>query len=105
MMIALDAQSMLSEAGLQVEIAGTVADADRAITVNAFDLAVLDVNLSGETSFPVAEALRHRGVPFVFATGYGESVALPERYADVPVVAKPYDEKALRHALARTAHR
>ena len=105
MMIALDAQSMLNEAGLQVEIAGNVADADRALTVNAFDLAVLDVNLSGETSFPVAEALRGRGVPFVFATGYGENIAVPERYADIPVVAKPYDEKALRYALARTVHR
>ncbi len=105
MMIALDAQAMLSDAGLNVEIAGNVADAGRALTVNAFDLAVLDVNLSGETSFPVADALRGRGVPFVFATGYGESIAVPERYADVPVVAKPYDEKSLRFALARTASR
>ena len=66
---------------------------------------MLDVNLSGETSFPIADALRRKGVPFVFATGYGESIAVPGHYADVPVVPKPYDEKALRLALARTAPR
>ncbi len=105
MMIALDAQSMLGEAGLEVEIAGNVADAERALVVNTFDLAVLDVNLSGETSFPVADLLEQRGVPFVFATGYGESIAVPERFSDAAVVAKPYDERSLRFALARTAHR
>ncbi|QND66650.1 response regulator [Mesorhizobium loti] len=36
-----------------------------------FDLAVLDVNLANEQSFPVAQLLQERGIPFVFATGYG----------------------------------
>ena len=60
------------------------------MTVSALDIAVLDVNLSGETSFPIADALRRKGVPFVFATGYGESIAVPGHYADVPVVPKPW---------------
>ncbi len=102
MMIALDAQSMLADAGLEVEIAGNVADAARALTVNAFDAAVLDVNLSGETSFPVADLLTRAGVPFVFATGYGESAAMPERFERVAVLAKPYDENGLKGALARS---
>lgn len=54
------------------------------------DGAVLDVNLGGgETVFPLAQALRARGVPFVFATGYG---VLPnEGFADAPLILKPVD--------------
>ncbi len=99
MMIALDAQAMLAEEGLDVEVAGTIADARRLLDVDAFDVAVLDVNLSGETSFGVADQLVSLGLPFVFATGYGESILVPERFRMVPVVSKPYDGSALRVAL------
>lgn len=99
MMIALDAQGMLNEAGLEVEIAGNVADARRALRVGAFDAAILDVNLSGETSCAVADALTATRVPFVFATGYGEQHH-SERFGRTPVVAKPYDERSLRRALS-----
>ena len=54
------------------------------------DAAILDVNLGGEMVFPLAEALRDRGVPFMFATGY-DSWALPPAYADVPRCEKPFD--------------
>ena len=101
MMIALDAQAMLAESGLDVEVAGTVADARRLLAVDSFDAAVLDVNLSGDTSFDIADALGERSMPFVFATGYGESIAMPERFKAVPVVSKPYDGAALRMALAQ----
>ncbi len=99
MMIALDAQAMLADGGLDVEIAGTIADGLRLLAVDSFDAAVLDVNLSGETSFTVADELVERGLPFVFATGYGESISLPDRFLTVPVVSKPYDDAALRMAL------
>jgi CheY-like chemotaxis protein len=58
------------------------------------DGALLDVNLGGgETVFPLAEALRARGVPFAFATGYG---ALPtDSFADAPLILKPVDEGKL----------
>ena len=69
------------------------------LAVDSFDAAVLDVNLSGESSFTVADELVERGLPFVFATGYGESVILPDRFRAVPVVSKPYDNAALRMAL------
>ncbi|MBM6596561.1 HWE histidine kinase domain-containing protein [Microvirga pudoricolor] len=101
MMIALDAQALLQGVGAEVEIAGTVADACRALRLGSFDAAVLDINLSGETSFPVADDLKDRKRPFIFATGYGESTKIPERFRQVPVVTKPYDEKALRAAFAR----
>ncbi len=100
MMIALDAQRMLSESGLDVEIAGNVADAVRALSVSAFDAAILDVNLAGEDSFPVADALTTTRTPFVFATGYGESLTIPGRFAGAAVIAKPYDGRGLRRALA-----
>ncbi len=100
MMIALDAQAMLGEAGLDVEVAGTVADATRLLNVEAFDGAVLDINLSGETSFGLADELLRLGMPFVFATGYGESVVLPDHFRTVPIVSKPYDQLSLKSALA-----
>ena len=59
------------------------------------DFAVLDVNLGQETSIPVAEELFARSVPFVFATGYGETSIIPAIFASVPVVRKPYDSGAL----------
>ena len=62
------------------------------------DAAVLDINLRGETIFPLADALRARGVPFVFATGYDAS-ATPPAYRDVPRWEKPYDPGDLVRAL------
>ena len=61
--------------------------------------------LRGKTSAPVAAALRQKGVPFIFATGYGDRSDLPDEFADVPMVGKPYDGEtvldALTAALAR----
>lgn len=51
---------------------------------------MLDVNLEVETSLPVADALRVAGIPYVFATGYGEQLKLPPEHDGVPVVQKPY---------------
>ena len=100
MMIALDAQSMLQNCGAEVEIAATTRDARRAIKLNAFDAAILDVNLYIETSFAIAEDLQDRAIPFVFATGYGETIVVPERFKDVVVISKPYAEDTLRAAFA-----
>lgn len=62
--------------------------------------AVLDLNLAGETSTPVADVLAKRGVPFVVATGYGAS-GLPQGHSEVPVLAKPYDPDDLTSTLGR----
>ena len=53
------------------------------------DAAILDVNIGGDSSFPVADILRQRGVPLVFASGYG-SVGLPSEWQDRPVLPKPF---------------
>ena len=100
MMIALDAQAMLQNCGAEVELAATIADARRAMNLNKFDAAILDVNLYTETSFAIAEDLQDRTIPFVFATGYGETIVVPERFKGVFVVSKPYVEDVLRAALA-----
>jgi DNA-binding response OmpR family regulator len=61
---------------------------------DAPDVAVLDVNLGGEHVYPVAEALRARGVPFVFVTGY-DTCALPVEFVDAPRCEKPLDLDAV----------
>lgn len=62
------------------------------------DVAVLDVNLAGVMSYPVAEALQARGVPFVFSTGYGAS-GLPDALRGALVLSKPYRQRQLAEAL------
>jgi DNA-binding NarL/FixJ family response regulator len=53
----------------------------------AIEAAILDINLAGERSTPIAEALRRRGVPFAFASGYGTA---PEGFETLPLIEKPY---------------
>lgn len=62
------------------------------------DAALLDVNVAGRQVFPVAEALKERGVPFVFSTGYGEG-GLPEEWRGQSTIQKPFTEAAVRQAL------
>ncbi len=66
----------------------------------SLDAALLDVNVAGREVFPIAEALRARGVPFVFSTGYGEA-GLPEHWRGNPTVQKPFTEGAIRDALMK----
>jgi len=62
------------------------------------DAALLDVNVAGRQVFPIAEALKARGVPFVFSTGYGEG-GLPDEWRGQPTLQKPFTEAAVRDAL------
>ncbi|UOV06102.1 response regulator [Pseudoxanthomonas sp. F37] len=83
-------------------VVGSAASVDQALAAldqAEADLAVIDVNLAGEPSFPVADALRARGVPFLFTTGYGQQ-GLPARFADAAVLAKPFRRQDIQDALA-----
>ena len=60
-------------------------------------VAILDINLGGEMAYPVADALRARDIPFIFATGY-EAQAIPKAYKDVPRAEKPVE---VRQATAK----
>ena len=72
---------------------GTVAQALALLHHEEIDGALLDVNLGGgERSYPVADALAARNVPFVFVTGYGEA-GVEGRYAPVTVLQKPFDPR------------
>ena len=63
------------------------------------DLGVLDINLNGQTVYPVADELARRGIPFVFATGY-DPMIIPDHYRDRPRWQKPFDPDGLARALA-----
>ncbi len=65
---------------------------------DALDAALLDVNVAGSEVFPVAEALKARGVPFVFSTGYGEG-GLPDAWRGHPTIQKPFTEATVKDAL------
>ncbi len=98
--IALDAENLLKEAGAaEVEIAATPAEAERILAARRPDVAVLDVNLGRLTSMPVAEKLADLGIPFIFATGYGDTQMIGEAFKDVPVVRKPYSGQSLVAAI------
>lgn len=100
MLIAMDAEALLAEAGAdRVMTARTVTEALAQLRAELPDVAVLDVNLGIGTSIPIAEDLARRGVPFVFATGYGEGPQIPGAFKDVPVVRKPYDGPTLVEAI------
>jgi DNA-binding response OmpR family regulator len=62
------------------------------------DAAVLDINVGGAVIFPVADVLQRRGIPFIFATGYG-SKTLPPRFSDSPTLSKPFSYEALAEVL------
>lgn len=63
-----------------------------------FDIAILDVNLKGESVWPVAERLRDKQIPFVLATG-GHVEPPPAQFANVPVIEKPYTVDRVTPAL------
>lgn len=89
-MIAMMAEDMLDAVGCAVVgTADTVDAAMLAIARDDFDMALLDVNLRGQSSMPVAQALRDRGRFFAFSTGYGAD-GIDAAYHDVPMLAKPY---------------
>jgi light-regulated signal transduction histidine kinase (bacteriophytochrome)/CheY-like chemotaxis protein len=100
LIIALDAEDILKRLGAQdVATAPSVPLALEAIDTVKPSLAVLDVNLGDHTSFAVADRLKELGIPFLFATGYGEQAQLPADHADRTVVQKPYTIANIARAL------
>ncbi len=67
----------------------SVAEALAALDGQPFDLAILDVNLKGESVWPVASALKARGIPFVLASG-GHVEPPPSEFANIAMIEKPY---------------
>lgn len=102
MIIAMDASDILTELGCEaVETASGVGAALRLIEAQQFDIALLDVNLGHETSVPVAEVLRARGVPFLLATGYGATEDIAAAYPPAPTIKKPFTKRSMRQGFSK----
>jgi CheY-like chemotaxis protein len=101
MLIGMLLEDMLTDLGHEVAaIVPRLKEALVAVDRETYDCAVLDVHLHGESAFPVADALAKKGVPFVFATGYGER-GLPEAYRGRPVLQKPFAKDDLERVLGK----
>jgi CheY-like chemotaxis protein len=94
-------EDMVAELGHRVAgLAASVEEAAGLAEDGEFDVALLDVNLQGQTVESVAATLARRGKPFVFTTGYGERVIPPE-FKDRPMLPKPYQIEQLGEILSR----
>ena len=99
MLVAMNIEDMLLDLGH--EVAGLASRLEPALALAGegdFDLAMLDVNLAGKPSFPVAHVLAQRGIPFLFATGYGVS-GIIEDFRSCTVLQKPFRKGELALAL------
>lgn len=100
-MIAMLVEDMLDELGCAVVGPAHALDVALALARgdDNIDAALLDVNLAGQPVFPVADALRAKGVPAVFSTGYGDA-SLREADRGSQVLQKPFRAGDLARALA-----
>lgn len=93
-------EDMLSELGCIV--AGKAATFEQAMTLvqtAAFDVAILDVNVGGKLTYPAADALAGRSIPFILSTGYSAE-NMPERFRAMPCLGKPFVSGDLEKAVA-----
>jgi DNA-binding NarL/FixJ family response regulator len=89
-LVAVSIKRMLEQCGC--EVLGPIPTLEQGLSAAAdehLDGAVLDINIIGGTSAPVAAALRDRGCPFMFITGYGSPRILPESLMSIPRLSKP----------------
>ncbi|MDB5431652.1 MAG: response regulator receiver protein [Caulobacter sp.] len=99
MIVAWLLEDLLDELGYTVAgPAKSVRQAQALIAAGGIDAAVLDINLDGEMSYPVADTLAAQGVPFIFSSGYSRD-SLPEAYRSCPLIQKPFDPRKVAAAL------
>lgn len=102
MLVAMLLKDILADLGCTV--VGSAVQVEQALAMieatGALDAAVLDINLNGQKSYPVADALIARGVPFLFATGYGGDSVM-DGYRSFPLLQKPFRLSELADALAK----
>jgi len=102
LIIAMGAEVILLELGARhVETAASVNQALKVIERATPSFALLDINLGAESSLPVGHRLKELGVPFLFATGYGERAPIPAELSDAPVIQKPYTRELVEKALSK----
>lgn len=90
MLVLMNVEMVLEDLGCAaISAAGSVAEALSLLARQSFDAAIIDINLGGDKSYPVADKLTERGIPFAFSTGnghHGDRSDLDDR----PVLKKPY---------------
>lgn len=102
-MIAMFIADCVEESGHEVvETASNIRDALAKAATAQVDLALIDMNLNGQIAHALPVALKARGMPFAFVTGYGQEGVL-EQFNDVPVLTKPFRSRALAELLGRFA--
>jgi two-component SAPR family response regulator len=100
MMVSMWLEDMLSDMGCTlVGPAARIEPALRLVENAGFDVAILDVNLNGDETYPIAAALTARAIPFVFASGY-RAGRIREQYRNVPSLQKPFQQQDLERTLA-----
>lgn len=90
--------------GLGHQVVASASNIERATSLVGeaeVDLAILDVNLNGHHTYPLAETLSARGIPFIFATGYGNA-GLKSEWRTAKVLQKPFTERDLAHVIGET---
>ena len=105
MTIAMMIEDMIMELGHEpYAIASRIGMAVELAATGEFDLAILDVNLDGSVSTPVAQTLEGRGIPFFFATGYGRA-GIDPAFSERLVIGKPFVMSDLANAINASAGR
>ena len=101
-LIAMDTEDSLRRLGARsVRLCPDIAQAEKEVAAARPDCAVLDFNLGDQNAIGIAEMLMDLGVPFIFATGYGDTSMIPQDLSGVPIVAKPIGSTALSEALIK----
>lgn len=99
-MIAMLLEDFLDLLGHKIAgMVASLADGLSAIAAGGFDTAILDVNLGRDKVWPLADALRQAGIPYIFATGGGDTI--PPEHSAAPTLPKPYTMASLEAVLAR----
>jgi len=100
-LISMMVEDWLTELGCEVVgPARSVADGLGFATETSLDGAILDIRLGDGDSYPVAQALLSRGIPFAFATGQGEG-SLNSEFEGQPILVKPFDFASVQDVLGK----
>jgi DNA-binding NtrC family response regulator len=103
-LVSLDLEAILSDAGADVEVCRTAQAALDRLTRAPITVAILDVRLGADTVSPVASRLAERGIPFVFYTGQSACDPILSNWPDRKIVAKPARSASIVRALAEARH-
>lgn len=102
--LAMALEDLLTDAGYHVLGAARLSDALDIADHEHVDVALLDINLQGESVYPLANRLRESGVPFAFASAYSKDT-IPQDFRDCELVRKPYTSERIIEAVESMVER